>query len=260
MSADDTPVPGSFALPLITALREARHIAVLTGAGISAESGLPTFRDRLTGLWTRYTLEDLVTVEALQRQPDVVWDWFAEMRAAMAKAEPNPAHHALVEIERHVPQFTLLTQNIDNLHQRAGSIQVHELHGNIFRTRSQVDGGLVESWLDTGESPPRCPRTGGILRPDVVLFGEMLPDDAWNAASMAVQECDVFLSVGTSGTVEPAASLVYHALLRGATVVVTNLDVETETSARFYKIHGPAGKVLPALVEAAWGHEQGRMI
>jgi NAD-dependent deacetylase len=251
------PTTAAFTPPesLVDALRNARHIAVLTGAGISAESGLATFRDRLTGLWERYDLEDLVTTEALRRHPDVVWDWFADMRAAMEKAAPNPAHYALVEIEQHVPEFTLITQNIDGLHQRAGSSTVHELHGNIFRTRSQGDGQVVESWLDTGESPPRCPRTGAILRPDVVLFGEMLPPLPWDAASHAAPSCDVFLSIGTSGVVEPAASLVRYAQMAGATVVVTNLDVQTDLSGRggLYMIHGRAGQVLPALVQAAWG-------
>ncbi len=240
---------------LPAALRNARYVGVLTGAGISAESGLPTFRDRLTGLWERYSLEDLVTTEALLRQPDIVWDWFADMRAAMEKAAPNPAHLALAEIERRVPRFVLLTQNIDSLHQRAGSQQVYELHGNIFRTRCQREQRVVESWLDTGESPPRCPHCGSILRPDVVLFGEMLPDDAWSVASRTVLECDLFLSVGTSGTVEPAASLTYHALKNGATVMVTNLDVEQQSSGPLYKLNGPAGTILPALVHAAWGAE-----
>jgi NAD-dependent deacetylase len=243
-----TPPP-----PLVEALRSARFVAVLSGAGISAESGLATFRDRLTGLWERYELEDLVTTQALARNPGLVWDWFEDMRAAMGRAAPNPAHIALTEIERRVPRFTLLTQNIDSLHQRAGSQNVHELHGNIFRTKCQGDGAVVEEWLDTGESPPLCPRCGSILRPDVVLFGEMLPDDAWEAATEAVEGCDLFFSIGTSGVVEPAASLTYHALMRGATVVQTNLDVETQYSERLYKIHGPAGTILPALVQAAWG-------
>ncbi len=241
--------------PLVEALRSARRVGVLTGAGISAESGLATFRDRLTGLWTKYNLEDLVTTDALRRQPGIVWDWFADMREAMEKAGPNPAHLALAEIERRVPEYVLLTQNIDSLHQRAGSQKVYELHGNIFRTRCNVEWRLVDQWMDIGESPPRCPDCGGILRPDVVLFGEMLPTDAWEAATNAVANCDLFFSIGTSGTVEPAASLTYHALFRGATVVVTNLDVETEiaSSGKLFKIHGRAGEILPALVQAAWG-------
>jgi NAD-dependent deacetylase len=238
---------------LVERLRNARHVAVLTGAGISAESGLPTFRDRLTGLWSRYNLEDLVTTQALSRNPGLVWDWFADMREAMGKAEPNPAHAALAEIEKRVPRFTLLTQNIDSLHQRAGSSTVYELHGNIFRTRCNVEHRVVDTWLDTGESPPRCPHCAGILRPDVVMFGEMLPSEAWDAASYAVMDCDLFFSVGTSGTVEPAASLAHHAMLNGAAVVVTNLDVTTASASNQYMINGRAGTILPALVQAAWG-------
>jgi NAD-dependent deacetylase len=225
----------------------------LTGAGISAESGLPTFRDKLTGLWERYDLEDLVTTAALRRNPGMVWDWFDEMRNAMQQAAPNPGHQALVEIERRVPRLTLVTQNIDSLHQRAGSSQVHEIHGNIFRTKCNVDQRVVETWLDTGESPPRCPNCAGILRPDVVLFGEMLPVDAWTVAADAAVECDVFLSIGTSGVVEPAASLARTARMHGATVVITNLDVTTGASGGVYQIRGPSGKVLPALVQATWG-------
>jgi NAD-dependent deacetylase len=224
----------------------------LTGAGISAESGLRTFRDRLTGLWEQYNLEDLVTTEALRRQPGLVWDWFADMRAAMEQANPNPAHLALVEMERHVSRLTLVTQNIDELHQRAGSSTVHELHGSIFRTKCHNEDRVVDTWIDTGENPPRCPHCSGILRPDVVLFGEMLPPETWLAASQAALECDLFLSIGTSGVVEPAASLTSFAFSNGATVVVTNLEVENQSSSRLYKIHGRAGQILPALVQAAW--------
>jgi NAD-dependent deacetylase len=238
---------------LVEALRDAQHVAVLTGAGISAESGLLTFREKLTGLWEQYELEDLVTTDALRRNPGLVWDWFEDLRAAMRKAQPNPAHRALVDIEQHVPKLTLATQNIDELHQRAGSATVHELHGNIFRTKCNVDGRIVDTWMDTGESPPRCPHCGGILRPDVVFFGEMLPPEAWLPAATAAPDCDVFLSIGTSGVVEPAASLTRTALASGSTVLVINLDVTTEMSDRFYKIHGRAGQVLPAIVQAAWG-------
>jgi NAD-dependent deacetylase len=242
----------AFPETLIASLRMAHHIAVLTGAGISAESGLPTFRDKLTGLWERYNLDDLVTTSGLQRDPGLVWDWFAEMREAMGRAEPNPAHRALVAMEQRVPQLTLLTQNIDSLHQRAGSQNVYELHGNIFRTKCHRDGGVVQEWLDTGESPPLCPRCGGILRPDVVLFGEMLPADAWEAAASAAPQCDVFFAIGTSGVVEPAASLAQYALMSGAVVVQINLDVKTGTSGQVYRIHARAGEILPALVQAAW--------
>jgi NAD-dependent deacetylase len=242
----------TFPLALLDTLRSAQRITVLTGAGISAESGLPTFRDKLTGLWAQYRPEDLSTPDAFRRNPRVVWEWFAAHRVAMAAAAPNPAHSALVRMERAVPQFTLLTQNIDGLHQRAGSRNVVELHGNIARTKCSAEDLPVDAWPETGEVPPRCPGCGGLLRPDVVWFGELLPAAALDAATAAAKQCDVFFSIGTSGIVEPAASLAYRALSRGATVVIINLDVVNDASRQLYKINAPAGQVLPALVDAAW--------
>lgn len=244
--------PLSLPAALVAALRDAQRVAVLTGAGISAESGLPTFRDRLTGLWERYDLEDLVTTEALLRHPDVVWDWFADLRDAMERAAPNAAHRALVTIEQHVAQFTLATQNIDGLHQRAGSRNVHELHGNIFQVYSMGDG-LPLTAAEWREHAPYCPRTGAFIRPAVVLFGEMLPETAWNTAAMAAVTCDLFLSIGTSGIVEPAASLTEYAARNGATVAVINLDVTPASRGRVHWVNGKAGTVLPALVHAAYG-------
>jgi NAD-dependent deacetylase len=242
----------TFPAGLIDTLRAARHIAVLTGAGISAESGLPTFRDKLTGLWEQYRPEDLSTPEAFRRNPRLVWEWFAMHREAMAAAAPNPAHLALARMERAVPQYTLLTQNIDGLHRRAGSVNIVELHGNIARTKCFEEDTLVESWEETEAVPPRCPRCGGPLRPDVVWFGELLPAAALETATNTAKQCDVFFSIGTSGIVEPAASLAYRALSSGATVVIINLDVVGDSSGQLYKINAPAGQVLPALVAAAW--------
>ncbi len=237
---------------LIEKLRAARHVAVLTGAGVSAESGVPTFRDAQTGLWAQYDPMQLATPQAFERDPKLVWEWYSWRRELVARVEPNPAHLALVDLEQRVPQFTLITQNVDSLHRRAGSSNVIELHGNLARTKRWDDNVVVEHWEDTGEVPPRCPQTGSLLRPDVVWFGEMLPQDALQAAANATSECDVFLSVGTSGQVEPAASLPYMALREGATVGIINLDVTTRGDAMLYKIRGPAGKVLPALIEATW--------
>jgi NAD-dependent deacetylase len=225
---------------------------VLTGAGISAESGLPTFRDRLTGLWANYRPEDLSTPDAFRRNPRLVWEWFAGHRTAMANAHPNPAHYALVQLEQHSPHFTLLTQNIDGLHQRAGSQNVVELHGNIARTKCFDANHVVDTWSETPDIPPRCPKCGSQLRPDVVWFGEILPPEALHMATTAAKHCDVFLSIGTSGIVEPAASLAYRALSRGATVVLINLDVINDSSRWLYKINGSAGQILPALVQATW--------
>src|SRR5438094_8003346 len=160
---------------LIETLRVARQVTVLTVSGILAESGVPTFSDAQTGLWSNFRPEDLATPAAVQRNPKLVWEWYAWRRELVDNVLPNPGHHALVELERHVPRFTLITQNVDGLHQRAGSRNVIELHGNISRTKCFEEDVLVESWTKSDETPPRCPRCGARLRPDVVWFGETLP-------------------------------------------------------------------------------------
>lgn len=223
-------------------------VVVLTGAGISAESNIPTFRDAMTGLWANYRAEELATPRAFAANPRLVWEWYEWRRGLVAGAEPNAGHLALVELERYVSDFTLVTQNVDGLHQRAGSRNVIELHGNITRTKCFNDGYIVESWPPTTEVPPRCPDCGGYLRPDVVWFGEALPYQASQAAFDAAQHCDIFLSIGTSALVHPAASLPYEALMSGATVVEINPNETPLTGDATYVLHGPAGTILPALV------------
>lgn len=239
-------------LPLIDALRAARYVAVLTGAGISAESGIPTFRGAQTGLWAQYNPLDLATPEAFRRNPRLVWDWYTSRREAAARAEPNPGHLALAEMERRVPRFILITQNVDGLHQRAGSRAVIELHGSLMRFKCFQEDAPVQEWADTGDVPPRCPRCGGLVRPAVVWFGEKLPPQARQAAIEAAQQCDVFFSIGTSGLVEPAASLPYEALLHGATVIEVNPDSTPLTADATFVLRGPAGQVLPRLVQTVW--------
>ncbi len=238
---------------LVEQLRTAQHVVVLTGAGTSAESGVPTFRDAQTGLWAQYDPMQLATPQAFQNNPRLVWEWYAWRRELVTKAEPNPGHYALVELERRVPRFTLITQNVDSMHQRAGSQHVVELHGNIARTKRATDNVIVETWEETGEVPPRCPTTGSLLRPDVVWFGESLPETALRTAMEEASTCDLFFSVGTSGTVQPAASLPHLALQQGATVVVINPDVTPHTSGAMYALQGTSGMVLPALIAATWG-------
>jgi NAD-dependent deacetylase len=234
-------------------LRAARHVAVLTGAGISAESGIPTFRDALTGLWARYRPEDLATPEAFARDPRLVWEWYAWRRAMAQHAEPNAGHRALAHLERLAPTCVLVTQNVDGLHQRAGSTRVLELHGNILRTRCAREGRVVERWADGPEVPPRCAACGAPLRPDVVWFGEPLPVAVLRAAWDAAAACDVFLSVGTSNLVEPAASLPWRAAAAGADVIVINPAAAGQrTGPRIHQLMGCAGEVLPALLAAAW--------
>jgi NAD-dependent deacetylase len=234
------------------ALGRARAITVLTGAGISAESGIPTFRDALTGLWSRFRPEDLATPEAFRRDPKTVWEWYAWRRERVAGVAPNAGHAALARLEAAArargARFTLVTQNVDGLHQAAGSRAVHELHGNIRRVKCFDQGHPAESWA-AGESPPRCARCRSWLRPDVVWFGEALARGDLETAMGAATGCDVFLSIGTSGLVEPAASLAFAALEHGATVIEVNPDRTPLTSHATLVVHGAAGMVLPLLVD-----------
>ncbi len=244
-----TDVPES----LVTTLQSAQKVAVLTGSGISAESGVPTFRDAQTGLWARYDPMELATPDAFERDPRLVWEWYAWRRELVGKAAPNPGHEALVELESRVPDFVLLTQNIDGLHRRAGSQNVTELHGNIMRSKCSVAGVLVEPREDDSGVPPSCPGCGAFLRPDVVWFGEALPAGALEEAFDSARECDVFFSIGTSGLVQPAASLAFEAQRHGAVVVEVNPDDTPLTRHAGYALRGQAGKVLPALANAVYG-------
>jgi NAD-dependent deacetylase len=248
-----TPAGSEFPRPLLERIREAGHLACVTGAGVSAESGVPTFRDSQTGLWAKFKPEELATAEAFQRNPRLVWEWYAWRRGLVARAAPNPAHLALAEFERRLPRFTLVTQNVDGLHQRAGSRNVIELHGNITRAKCFDDGLPVSQWEEGAGVPPRCPRCGGLLRPDVVWFGEMLPVDAIEAATAAMQDCDVCFSVGTSAVVQPATSLPELAKARGAILVEINPAPTPLTLRCDYSLQGLAGEILPALVRAVGG-------
>lgn len=232
-------------------LDHATAIAVLTGAGISAESGIPTFRDALTGLWERFRPEELATPEAFEANPKLVWEWYAWRREMVATAQPNAGHHALATLERHCRaqevDFTLVTQNVDGLHRAAGSVRVIELHGNIGRVKCFDRHHRIESWPE-GDAVPVCPKCGSLLRPDVVWFGEGLPPDALASAMAAARTCDVFLCVGTSTAVEPAASLPFVALQSGARVIEVN-PTETPLSTRAaFSLRGAAGEILPLLV------------
>jgi NAD-dependent deacetylase len=241
-----------FSDELLRIVQTAVHITVLTGAGVSAESGVPTFRQAQTGLWAQYDPQELATPTAFRRNPKLVWDWYAWRRELVRQAQPNPAHLALVTMAQRVPAFTLVTQNVDNLHQRAGSQAVIELHGNITRIKCAGDGRIISTWPQSDDTPPRCPHCGSYLRPDVVWFGENLPGDALEQALEAAQRCDLFFSIGTSALVQPAASLPLLAVENGAVLVEVNPDETPLTHFADHALHGPAGEVLPALLEAAW--------
>lgn len=238
---------------LISRLRTARKVAVLTGAGISAESGVPTFREAQTGLWAHYQPEELATPEAFQRNPKRVWEWYAWRQERVRQAEPNAGHHALVAMERQIAEFALLTQNVDGLHRRAGSRQVVELHGNLFRVKCFAEDRVVASWPDTADIPPHCPVCDSLLRPDVVWFGESLPVDALQAAQQAAATAEVFFSIGTSALVYPAAELPFTALAAGAMVVEINPQPTPLSPHVSFSLNGSAGVILPRLVEQVWG-------
>jgi len=234
------------------ALAGSRSLAMLTGAGISAESGVPTFRDAQTGLWARFDPLQLATPTAFAIHPKVVWDWYAWRRELVAKVQPNPAHDALVEIERRVPDCLLITQNVDDLHRRAGSRKLVELHGNIGRVKCSREGTVVENWDLVGDEVPHCAICGALLRPDVVWFEEMLPPDALAAAEAMARRCDLMLVVGTSAEVYPAAALPPIAKASGAIVIEINPNATALSPTADYALRGPAGRVLPALVQEAW--------
>jgi NAD-dependent deacetylase len=234
-----------------TALRAARHVCVLTGAGISAESGIPTFRDALTGLWAKFNPEELATPEAFARNPGLIWGWYEFRRELVRKAEPNPGHWALAELEQRLPRLTLVTQNVDGLHQRAGSRSVHEYHGNILRDRCTVEQLIAErAAAPSPQGIPLCSACGGLLRPDVVWFGEAIPAGPMRAAAEAAADCDVFLSIGTSSLVYPAAGLAETALRNDATVIEVNPNRTDLSPMAKVVLAGPSGRLLPRLLTA----------
>ncbi|MEX1055320.1 MAG: NAD-dependent deacylase [Rhodothermales bacterium] len=239
-------MPEAFSDRLAERLAGARSVAVLTGAGISAESGIPTFRDP-GGLWDKFKPEELANVNAFLRNPELVQKWYEHRRRVARETEPNPGHLALVDLESMVPDFTLITQNVDDLHRRAGSRNLIELHGNI--TRSYCIDCEREADLDTlVGGPVRCPACGGLVRPDVVWFGEMLPEIAVEQAVADAVRAEVFLSVGTSALVDPAAGLPLEARSAGAYVAEVNVERSAIAEELDEVIIGKSGEILPRLV------------
>ena len=238
---------------LALALRRATRVFALTGAGISAESGVPTFRDAQTGLWAKFDPRELATPTAFARNPKLVWDWYASRRAALAGIVPNAGHRALARMDDLVPEFLLATQNVDGLHARAGSRRLVELHGNIARVKCSREHRAVVAWAPPGDNlPPRCPHCGAYLRPDVVWFEETLPEDALARAEAAARRAEVMLVVGTSAEVWPAAALPRHARAAGARVVEVNPEATPLSDVADDVLRASSGTALPALVAAAW--------
>lgn len=230
------------------ALWKASRIAVLTGAGISAESGVPTFRGE-GGLWRNYQATELATPEAFTRNPELVWEFYNWRRDLISKVTFNPAHRALVEMEGRVPGFALITQNIDGLHSLAGSGNILELHGNLWKVRCLDCGEIMEDRSPNLGTRPACPVCGGALRPHVVWFGESLDPRILEQALHASRECQVMLVIGTSAVVQPAASMALEAKARGAMVVEINLERTPQSDFMDHTLLGKAGEVVPKLVE-----------
>lgn len=233
-------------------IEAAASIVVLTGAGVSAESGVPTFREPEEGLWAKYDPMELATIEAFHRDPELVTRWYHWRFERCSTCKPNPAHQALAALQREAHTrgnaFTLLTQNIDGLHQQAGSTDVVELHGTIHRWRCMDTGAEIAMRdINFSEFPPRS-QTGALLRPNVVWFGEMLSPDTVLAADRAVQSCDVFMSIGTSSLVYPAAGYIEMARSVGASTIEINLDPTPITASVDLSLIGLAGEILPRIV------------
>ncbi len=238
-------------------IRCAKQITVLTGAGVSKESGIPTFRDALDGLWAQYDPTQLATPQAFQLNPKLVWDFYEFRRELMRPAQPNPGHYALAELQRRYPSLRIITQNVDDLHERAGSTDVIRLHGNIARNKcfdncqghpTPVDVSQIE-W-DKSSGPPPCPHCGRWVRPDVVWFGEMLPPEAISRARELLQRTDVMLVIGTSGLVSPSAEMPGVAKSHGAFIIEVNPDTSMISRIADLKLDGPSGEVLPRVLEA----------
>ena len=239
-----TPV---FSDKLIQTLLRAEKVVAFTGAGISAESGVPTFRGN-DGIWAKFKPEELANLNAFMRNPELVWEWYKARKKVIAEVQPNAGHIALVEMERMFASFAIVTQNIDNLHRRAGSKTVFELHGNIERNYCMKCGkNYTNESILKGETIPLCD-CDGVIRPDVVWFGEMLPEDEWQGAEKACSGADVLFSIGTSGVVYPAASLPLAAEQAGAFIIEINPEPTSLTRIADEFLKGKSGEILPELV------------
>ncbi|MEN9935380.1 MAG: hypothetical protein RLZZ387_1959 [Chloroflexota bacterium] len=234
-------------------LKTAQRVVVLTGGGMAAESGVPSFRDSHTGEWAQYDVSELATPQAYLRNPRLVWEWYDHRRRSADGAEPSPAHYALVDLEQHYPSFTLITQTIDSLHWRAGSRDLVEINGCLRRSRCYEAGHTAVSWDEDGEIPPHCSHCGSPLRPDVVMFGEGLPHAELRKAQRAVEQCDLFVIVGAVGAIEPVASFPFVARRVGAFALTIAPEDSVYSLMADYVIPATPGAVLPDLVRLVAG-------
>ena len=232
---------------LIDSLRKSESIVFFTGAGISSESGIPTFRGK-DGIWNKLRPEELANFDAFMRNPEMVWEWYNHRKKIIHEAKPNAAHLAIAEMQNHFKNVTVVTQNIDNFHRRAGSSNIFELHGNIERNFCINCKKYYNEELDFSAGVPKCD-CGGLIRPDVVWFGEYLPEDQFLGGEKAAINSDIFFVVGTSAVVYPAAGLVYTAKQSGSTIVEINIEETPLSSIANYSFFGKAGEILPRILE-----------
>jgi NAD-dependent deacetylase len=232
---------------LIDALKKSSSIVFFTGAGVSSESGIPTFRGS-EGLWNKFKPEELANFNAFIKNPQLVWEWYNYRKKIIHEANPNPAHLTIAEMQNYFKDVTVVTQNVDNLHRRAGSKKIFELHGNIERNFCIDCKNFHNEELDFSDGVPRC-HCGGLIRPDVVWFGEYLPEDQFLGGEKAAIKSDIFFVVGTSVVVYPAAGLVYTAKASGALIVEINLEETSLSSSANYSYFGKAGEILPQIIE-----------
>lgn len=250
-------VPQEHITAAARAIRASMRLVVLTGAGISKESGIPTFRDAQDGLWAQFDPTELATPRAFKRNPKRVWDWYQYRRELLAGAAPNPGHYAIAELEQLIDHVVVITQNIDGLHNKAGSTDVLPVHGDIRLNKCFANCQGNPTYVDIDalnwnpdDGPPQCPHCGAYVRPDVVWYEEMLPPALFDRATALTLATDLMLVVGTSGVTQPVASLPYYARERGATIVEVNPDRTPITFLAQWHLAGPSGAVLPRVIDA----------
>lgn len=253
-------MPLSLPGPALERLRTARYVVALTGGGMAAESNIPSFRDAQTGDWAQYDVSELATQQGYVRNPRLVWEWYDYRRRKAEEAEPSPAHYALVDLEQHYPAFTLITQTIDGLHWRAGSRDLVELNGCLRRGRCFDAGHILASWEEEGEIPPTCPHCGGMLRHDVVMFGEGISDWELKRARKAVEQCDVLLCVGQISAIEPVSSFPFLARRVGAMVISVADDDSIYSLLADYVVPERLSEFLPELVREIVGGQSARQV
>lgn len=234
---------------LLKPLAEAREVVIFSGAGLSADSGIPTFRDGATGLWANIDPEEVASVEGFESNPDKVWAWHEAMRALFAEVQPNAGHEGIAQLESLLPnaRVTIITQNIDGLHQASGSTRVFEIHGSDLRVRCHHHCGFIELWQAGQLAPRQCPSCGARARPDVVWFGEALDEEVFSNAAEAAIDADIFIMVGTSAIIQPAASLPMAAKEYGALIVEVNPHATPFSEHADFSIRAGASEFFPAL-------------